>query len=243
MDNRPRLKQDLIGHASAYNIRTRVSLLAYRLAHRFARALAYRRHPFVRYPYMNPPGELLELTKQLLSVQAPGIVVEVGCHQGWTTCFLLEALIEQKVKRDYVCIDTFSGFTSEDLKFEHEVRGKAPRLYDGLFLINDPEWLKAALSHSGYTNVSVRKADAATFDYRTLGPIAFAFVDLDLFRPVRESLERILPNMAPGGVIVVDDCNSTDTLWDGAYHAYSEICREHNIESEIICEKLGIIRA
>jgi O-methyltransferase len=191
---------------------------------------------------MNSPSELLELTKQLLSVQAPGTAIEVGCNQGWTTCFLVEALIERGVKREYVCIDTFSGFTREDLEFEYEAREKAPGLYDGLFSINDPEWLKAAISHAGYPNVSVRKADAATFDYRTIGPIAFAFVDLDLYRPVRASLERILPNMAPGGVIVVDDCNSTDTLWDGAYHAYSEVCREHNIESEIICQQLGIIR-
>jgi len=215
--------------------------MAYRLAHRFAPALVFRRHPFVRYPYMNSPSELLELTKQLLSVQALGSAVEVGCNQGWTACFLLEALIERGVKRDYVCIDTFSGFSGEDLEFEYEARGKPSGLYDGLFSINDPEWLKAAMSHAGYPNVSVRKADAATFDYRTLGPIAFAFVDLDLYRPVRASLERILPNMAPGGVIVVDDCNSRDTLWDGAYQAYSEVCREHNIESEIVCQQLGII--
>jgi predicted O-methyltransferase YrrM len=190
---------------------------------------------------MNPPGELLELTKQLLSVQGPGIVVEVGCHQGWTTCLLLEALIEQRVKRDYVCIDTFSGFTSEDLKFEYEVRGKAPGLYDDLFSINDPEWLKAAVSHSGYTNVSVRKADAAAFDYQTLGQIAFAFVDLDLYRPVKASLTRILPGMARGGVIVVDDCNPADNYWDGAYHAYADVCRKHGIQPEIVCQKFGII--
>ncbi|HXM93585.1 MAG TPA: hypothetical protein VOA64_04910, partial [Candidatus Dormibacteraeota bacterium] len=66
--------------------------LFYRFAYHLAAPAVYSRQPFVRYPYMYLPSEIMELTRQLLSVQVPGAAVEVGCHQGWTTCFLVEAL-------------------------------------------------------------------------------------------------------------------------------------------------------
>ncbi len=223
-------------------LKTQLLRFSYWLAYRLAAAAVYTRQPFVRYPYMNTPSELLEITRQLLSVQAAGAAVEVGCNQGWTTCFLVEALAERGVKREYVCIDTFTGFTSADVGFEYEMRGKAVGLYDDFFLINDPAWLKASISRFGYTNVTVRRADTTTFDYHALGQIAFALVDVDLYRPVRASLERILPNMAPGGLVMVDDCDTRDTLWDGANQAYAEVCRDRDIRPEIVCQKFGIIR-
>jgi O-methyltransferase len=193
---------------------------------------------------MNPPSELMELTRQLLSVNSAGSVVEVGCHQGWTTCFLVEAMMEQGLKRDYVCIDTFTGFTPEDVEVEYKFRGKAAGTYDDNFVINDPEWLKASVKRFGYFNVSVHKADATTFNYQALGKIAFALIDLDLYQPVRESLKRIIPHIVKGGMVVVDDCNpdSENGRWDGAYQAFMETCQERNIHPEIVCRKLGIIR-
>lgn len=120
------------------------------------------------------PSEILELARQLLSVKVPGAAIEVGCHKGWTTCFLVEALMEQGVKRDYVCIDTFTGFTLEDVAAEYKSRGKAVGVYDEDFVINDPKWLKASVKRFGYSNVSVHMADATTFDYqrsaRSLSP-------------------------------------------------------------------------
>jgi len=223
-------------------IKTRALRIFYWLAYRFASPAVYSRQPFVRYPYMNPPSQMLELTKQLLSVHSPGAAVEVGCNQGWTTCFLLEALLERGIQRDYVCIDTFNGFTPEDVSVEYEMRGKQAGLYDDCFLVNDPEWLKASISRFGYSNVHVKRADAATFDYGSIGQIAFALVDVDLYRPVRASLERILPYMAKGGVILVDDCDVRNYKWDGAYQAYEEVCRALAIPPEIVCQKFGVIR-
>jgi hypothetical protein len=94
---------------------------------------------------------------------------------------------------------------------------------------------KASLARFGYTNVSVHKADAKTFDYHKLGMIAFALVDLDLYNPVRVSLERIIPHMAPGGIVIVDDCDAMNDRWDGALHAYCEFCKNHKIKQEIAC--------
>jgi O-methyltransferase len=227
------------------NSRLKAHLLRsfYWLAFHLAAPVVYSRQPFVKYPYMNPPSELMELTRQLLSVNSTGSVVEVGCNQGWTTCFLVEALMEQGLKRDYVCIDTFTGFTPADAEVEYKSRGKAAGTYDDNFLINHPKWLKASLQRFGYSSVSVHKADATTFNYQALGKIAFALIDLDLYRPVRESLKRIIPHIVKGGMVVVDDCNNAENgRWDGAYQAFMETCQERNIPPEIVCRKLGIIR-
>jgi uncharacterized SAM-dependent methyltransferase len=74
---------------------------------------------------MYRPSQLMELARQLLSVKVPGAVVELGCYQGWTTCFLIEALVEHGVKRHYVCIDTFKGFTRQGTSFEYNERQQA----------------------------------------------------------------------------------------------------------------------
>jgi O-methyltransferase len=242
---RPDLMQDrqkIIVHDYKTRLRTNLLRLSYWLAYYLAAPAVYTRQPFVRYPYMYSPSELIELTRQLLSVSASGSVVEVGCNQGWTTCFLVEALMEHGIKRDYVCIDTFSGFTPEDVAAEYKLRGKAAGIYEGSFLINDPKWLKASVKRFGYSNVSVYMADATTFDYQALGNIAFAVIDLDLYRPVRELLKHIIPHMVKGGIVVVDDCNDSKGPWDGAYQAFMEFCKEQNIPPEIACQKLGIIR-
>jgi O-methyltransferase len=215
--------------------------MSYWLVYRLAPSVLYTRQPFVRYPYMYSPGEMIELASQLLSSKAHGVAVEVGCHQGWTSIFLLEAMAERGIKRDYVCIDTFEGFTPEDVSFEYEQRGKPEGTYDEYFAVNHPEWLRGSLSRCGFENVSVQRADATTFNYSSLGNIAFALVDVDLYRPVRKSLERIMPYMSPGGVIVVDDCDQTNDRWDGAYKAYIDFCANHNIKPEIVRGKLGLI--
>ena len=216
---------------------------SYWLAYRFAAPAVYSRQPFVRYPYMNGPSEIIEVTKQLLSLDIPGAAVEIGCNQGWTTCFLLEAMLEQGVEREYVCIDTFTGFTREDVNFEYENRGKTNGMYDDNFIINDPRWLDASMRRFGYSNVRVHKADAKSFDYQALGQIAFALIDVDLYRPVKESLERIFPQMARGGVILIDDCGGGEGgRWDGAYQAFEEFCEDRGILPRIVCQKIGIIR-
>ncbi len=37
------------------------------------------------------------------------------------------------------------------------------------------------------------------------GPIAFAHLDVDLYKPTLHSLECIWPKLSPGGIILLDD--------------------------------------
>jgi hypothetical protein len=42
--------------------------------------------------------------------------------------------------------------------------------------------------------------------FETLRPIAFCLLDIDLYQPTRDVLPHLYDALAPGGMIVVDDC-------------------------------------
>ena len=55
------------------------------------------------------------------------------------------------------------------------------------------------------------------------GPVSLAHIDVDWYEPVKCCLERILPNLSPGGYIVIDDYND----WSGCRKATDEFLKEH----------------
>lgn len=225
-------------------LKAQTTTLLYRLAFAIPplRSVLYTRQPFVKYPFMYTPNELHTLLDLLRSTRrVAGSIVEVGCHQGWTTCYLTEAMKEEHMTRPYICIDTFSGFLKEDTDFEHQHRQKPVGAYASLFQIADKKWFDFSMRKSGYENVHSYKADAAAFDYASVAPIAFCLVDVDLYRPVKASLAALYAHVSPGGLIVVDDSREGG-IWDGANQAYREFCQELQIPPEIVCDKMGIIR-
>ena len=75
---------------------------------------------------MFTPAQLAFLVRCLDETEGvPGTIVEIGCATGRTTVFLNKHLDEVHSSRGYVCIDTFSGFTEDDVSFETSQRGKA----------------------------------------------------------------------------------------------------------------------
>ncbi len=60
-------------------------------------------------------------------------------------------------------------------------------------------------------------------------------------RPVQRSLEEVLPRMAPGGVILVDDC-VPNRKYDGALAAYLDCVERHGYPIDIREQKLGLIK-
>jgi len=191
---------------------------------------------------MYNPIQLQQLVNLLISIHSvEGSIVEIGCDQGWTTCYLLETLKNIRMKRPYICIDTFTGFLKEDKDFEYEYRHKKKGTYDGYFKTNSKKYFDFSMRIAGYDNVHSHKADAATFNYSSIAPIAFCLLDVDLYRPVKVCLPAVYENLNRGGIIVVDDCVE-ESIWDGAYQAYVEFARHMKIEPQILCEKLGIIQ-
>ncbi|MDE2882491.1 MAG: class I SAM-dependent methyltransferase [Acidobacteriota bacterium] len=188
-----------------------------------AKALAYRtpvlRAPLLpRYPYWVDPGTLAEMIRLIDEPRTrEGAIVEVGVARGITSVFLLEHLRTTGDPRPLVMIDTFSGFTAEDIR--HETAHRDRRRRD---LANFSYGSACALRHSlkrlGYRNFRIIAGDCATVDWREIGPIAALLCDVDLYQPTLATLEAAWPLLLPHGGIVVDDC--VEPHWaDGSLEA------------------------
>ena len=200
-----------------------------------------RKRFFSVYPYMFTPGQLMFIGETCRGVRdVPGCCLEVGCAYGATTVFLRKLLAEEGIARDYVAVDTFSGFVPEHVSFEVNTRRKSAAIRD-IFSGNKRVWYETTLAVDDVAGVRAITADAATFDYTALGPVAFCLLDVDLYIPIRDALPKIVRQLAPGGVIVIDDC-SPGGDWDGALQAYQEYCAATGTPVDIRCGKLGIIR-
>ena len=193
------------------------------------------------YPYMFTPNQLMFIAETCRAARnVGGCCLEVGCAFGATTVFLKKLMAEEAIEKDYIALDTFSGFVPEHVAFEVTKRQKSPGISQ-VFHRNSREWYETTLRVDHVTGVRAIQGDAAKFDYATLGPIAFCLLDVDLYIPVRDALPKIYRELAPGGVIVVDDC-SPGGNWDGALQAYQEYCAAEKIPVDIRCGKLGLVR-
>jgi O-methyltransferase len=193
-----------------------------------------------RYPYFFTPAQLGYLCDCLdETLDLPGCVVEVGCARGFTTIFLNRHLQSRGIKKPYYALDTFEGFTPRDVGHEVEARGKGADLGTH-FTANDQRWFDRSMQHAGCGNVQSIKCDAVEFDYSSLGPIAFALCDVDLYVPTKAALSGTYDHLLPGGIIVCDDCLPTGP-YDGALMAYREMVAEKGGEVRMVHDKLGVI--
>ncbi len=200
-----------------------------------------RRANLAQYRYSFSPAQLWALCDAAASTsRLGGALMEVGVAAGDTTVFLNRHLASLGVPLPpYYCLDTFEGFSPKDI----EVERANGRLYDygGWFRVNSPTLLDASLRLHGLEgSVRIIQADAATFDYGTLPRLAFALVDVDLYRPMRAALAGCWERLLPGGIMVADDCTET-TTWAGAKQAFEQFCEEISHPLDIRCGKLGFV--
>jgi O-methyltransferase len=168
-----------------------------------------------------------------------GTAVEIGCANGDTTVSLNRWIDATKTDRRYVVVDTFAGFSSADIAIEM-ARGRNTQGFTKSFRGPTQQRFHHSMRVNGIGRVEVVIADAGSVDYSWFAPIAFALIDVDLYRPVRGALDRVFPHLAGGGLIVVDDCGPG--RFEGAGEAYREFCEEQGLTAQIEHEKLGVIR-
>ena len=204
-----------------------------------------RRFLFPRYQYAFTPRQLAALVTLVDEARrVPGDLLEIGCFVGATTVFLNQHLRSEGDVRRYVCIDTFSGFTSDDVAFEEQTRGKHldEVQRECLFGMNDQRWFDYTMRLNGFTNVTTLRGDIKTVTLSAHArSIAFALLDVDLYQPTRAALEQVWPLMASGGVVVIDDCHA-DHAFDGARQAWCEFIAAQGLPDEIVGQKLAVVR-
>lgn len=190
-----------------------------------------------RFPF-NPEQLWAICSAAEQALRADGAFMEVGVAQGYTTLYVHQHLASRGQTRPYYCLDTFAGFLPDDIETERR-RGKTED-YGAWFRLNSAELLRQSLARNGLAStVKVLVADAGSFEYSSLPPLAFALVDVDLLRPMRAALEGCWSRLSPGGILVADDCEPGPHAWDGARQAYEEFCAAHDLALDVRHAKLG----
>jgi O-methyltransferase len=164
----------------------------------------------------------------------------MGVARGMTTVFLNTHMDELRDNRKYLAIDTFSGFTSEDVDFEVANRGKSRTAYFG-FQYNDESVFRRNMTRLGFDRVEVLKLDVNRLEPRHLGPVSVALIDVDLYRPSLHALQVTYEALEPGGYIFVDDV-AAGSEYDGAAQAYFEFIEGQGLPRVIVGDKCGVIR-
>jgi len=194
-----------------------------------------------RYEYNFTPPQLIFLCDCLERTRdLPGTVVEIGCATGRTTIFLNKYLESVDIRKRYVCIDTFEGFTESDVQHEVQSRGKSDRGYETSWKDWSNELFARTMTYNKLDSVEVVQADIGTYDCSGLGAPSFCLIDVDLYIPVKKSLEKIYGLMPKGAIIVVDDC-SANHKYDGARQAYCEFVKQCGLPERYHLHKLGVI--
>lgn len=201
-----------------------------------------RRHFFPYHAYNFTVPQLLFICKCLEDSRvALGCIAEIGVAQGQTTLFLNKYMDAAQIEKPYFSVDTFEGFTEKDIHIEVSQRSKRTSFYTG-YNMNKQKWYDGTMRMNSISRVKSIKADINTFDLQSLGPLSFAILDVDLYRPMKKGLCDLVPILSPGGVLIVDDCDPTNERWDGASQAYREYTEENGLPFDVQHQKLGVIR-
>lgn len=208
----------------------------------FLSMTSFRKFVFPRWRYNFSASDLVFMCECLEEIRGvSGSVLEIGCEYGETTLFLNQYMVDRDIIRQYYCIDTFNGFTEDDINFEVEARHKFRENLLG-FRNNSKKWFERTLLDAGHESVTVFQKDVSEFDFQLVSPVSFALLDVDLYKPIEVCLPRLYKALSLGGIIIVDDCDPTDPNYDGAYYAYIEFMASNQLPVCIVGRKLGIIR-
>lgn len=199
----------------------------------------FRRFMYYRYSYNFTPEQLAFLIHCINETrEVPGDIIEIGCATGHTTCFLNRHLQTAGIAKDYYCIDTFGGFTAEDVSYEVAERGKKRSDLTG-FRANRLKWFEYTLKENGCQRTFCVQTDVQKYQF--CRQVSFCLLDVDLYRPTRYALQNVWNVLSPGGIIVVDDCKPGNR-YDGALQAYTEFTESQKMPRQFELDKLGVVR-
>jgi O-methyltransferase len=139
----------------------------------------------------------------------PGDICEFGVGSGATSALLASEL--RGTDKVLWLYDTFTGLplpTAEDELIDDVDQLGSIAAYQGSMRHDQTEVL-ARLRNIGISRRAFRVV-AGLFDETIAAEqlpeqVCFAYVDFDFYAPIRAALEKLLPRLSPGGIIVVDD--------------------------------------
>jgi O-methyltransferase len=178
------------------------------------------------YPIRLQPSRLYLWLDALYKTRSlRGAVVEVGIAAGGTSALSFKMLRQIRSMREYVCIDTFSGFPKE--QFEEDVRLGNSWKHSGDFSDSSIELVQRVLELHGASDIRLIKGDISKIDPAKLpSSVSACLLDVDLAVPIYDGLKLIWPLLESGGVVVVDDCYENNVDEWQALKGYRKFCSE-----------------
>jgi len=166
-----------------------------------------------------------------------GMIFEFGTRWGniASTLISLRSIFEPFNRtRKIVCFDTFSGFEGIDKKDKYESNKQFSVVENYEKQLNDI--LTAQEAHNPINHIKkfdiikgdITKTLPKYFDDHQEVLIALAIFDLDLYKPTKYALSRIIKHMHKGSIIVFDDL--CDDIFPGETQALKDIFKVNEID-------------
>lgn len=145
---------------------------------------------------------LLHTLEQILRLEIPGDLVEIGCNAGHTSVMIQSLMVDRSQVRPLHLYDSFEGLpspTEEDIGVPLAGGQLSVTVWD----VEDT-FAKAGLWPS--PNVVIHKGWVEnTLPESLPEEIAFAMIDVDLYGPTLHSLRAVYPRLAEDGIILIHD--------------------------------------
>lgn len=172
---------------------------------------------------------LVESCRRIEAEGTAGIFIEAGCALGGSTILISSIKKSERPLRVYDVFGMIPPPTRDDPEEVHHrysaiksgsSNGIGGDRYYG-YEENLYELVLSNLAQFGIDCESNRISLVKGLLQDTMsieGPVAFAHIDVDWYEPVKCCLERVVPNLSPSGVIILDDYRD----WQGCRKATDE---------------------
>lgn len=174
---------------------------------------------------------LSELEKVLPKLD--GAVVEFGCYIGTTSLFIRRLLDIYQDTREFHVYDSFEGLPPKTKEDESRA---GEQFQVGELAVSRKQFLQQ-FQKAGLKPPSIHKGWFSELTAADVpDKIAYAFLDGDFYKSIRDSIKLVRPHMQKGGVIIIDDY-AREAL-PGAAKAAHELLISRNIT---VSHNLGIV--
>jgi O-methyltransferase len=181
---------------------------------------------------------LIQAVRYIAENDINGSIVECGAWRGGS--MMAAALMLQRYQKrdiDIYLYDTFEGMPPPEI---HDVdsRGKdaasqlaeTPRSRDSTLWAYAPlDDVRENLARTGYDDSRFHfikgKVEDTLPSQAPDGPIALLRLDTDWYASTKHELQHLYPQLAPGGVLILDDYG----WWKGSKQAYDEYAKENDV--------------
>jgi O-methyltransferase len=176
---------------------------------------------------------LAEAVRYLAANEIPGAIVECGVWKGGSMMAVARTLLElARTDVDLYLFDTFEGMTEPTGRDIHWTGESAEELLareakqDSILRARAPlEQVRRAMGSVGYPAHKIHFVKGrveVTIPDQAPDLIALLRLDTDWYESTKHELVHLYPQLAPGGVLILDDY----TWWRGAGEATDEYLRD-----------------